>query len=74
VLTLDKAIANVYQNCHLPFYEIVKMATYNPAKFCKVEEHKGLIREGYDADLVLFDEKIQVSHVWVRGKEVLFDK
>lgn len=74
VLTLDKAIANVYQNCNLPLYEVVKMATYNPARFCKIDDHKGLISEGYDADLVLFDEKVQVRRVWIRGKEVLFDK
>lgn len=74
VLTLDRAIANVYENCKLPLYEVVKMATYNPARFCKIEDHKGLIREGYDADLVLFDEKIQVRRVWIQGKEVLLDK
>ncbi len=70
VLTLDKAIYNVYTNCKLPLYEVVKMATYNPAKFCKVAEHKGLIAEGYDADLVLFDENIKVSKVWIKGREL----
>ncbi|WP_054741265.1 N-acetylglucosamine-6-phosphate deacetylase [Cellulosilyticum ruminicola] len=70
VLTLDKAIHNVHTNCKLPLYEVVKMATYNPAKFCSVEDHKGLIAEGYDADLVLFDENIKVSKVWIKGKQL----
>lgn len=69
VLTLDQAISNVYHHCNLPLYEVVKMATYNPAKFCKVEDAKGLIKEGYDADLVLFDEKLQVKRVWIKGEE-----
>lgn len=36
VLTIDKAVANVYKNCGIPLYEAVKMATYNPAKHCNV--------------------------------------
>lgn len=70
VLTLDRAIKNVYENCNMPLYEVVKMATYNPAKFCNVSEHKGLVKEGYDADLVLFDEDINVKHVFVKGRSV----
>ncbi len=70
VLTLDKAIYNVYKNCKLPLYEVVKMATYNPAQLCKVETHKGLIQSGYDADLVLFDEDIQIKKVFVKGKSI----
>ena len=69
VLTLDQAISNVYHHCNLPLHEVVKMATYNPAKFCKVEDRKGLIKEGYDADLVLFDKNVQVKRVWIKGQE-----
>lgn len=70
VLTLDKAIFNVYKNSSYPLYEVVKMASYNGAKHCKVEDHKGLIKEGYDADLVLFDDNISVKKVFVSGKLV----
>lgn len=68
VLTLDKAVKNVYKNVGLPLYEAVKMASYNPARHCKVEDRKGLIKEGYDADLVLFDEGINIKNVLVGGK------
>lgn len=68
ILTLDKAVKNVYKNVGLPLYEAVKMATYNPARHCKVSDRKGLIREGYDADLVLFDEDINIKNVLVGGK------
>jgi N-acetylglucosamine-6-phosphate deacetylase len=70
VLTLDKAVYNVYKNCNLPLNEVVKMATYNGAKHCKVDDHKGLIKEGYDADLILFDDDINIKKVFVSGKEV----
>jgi len=67
VLTIDKAVKNVYENCHIPLYEIVKMATYNSAVYCNVQNHKGLIKEGYDADLLLFDEHINIKNVFING-------
>ncbi|KFX56833.1 N-acetylglucosamine-6-phosphate deacetylase [Clostridium botulinum] len=69
VLTLDKAVNNIYKNSDLPLNEIVKMASYNPAKHCKVDNHKGLIKEGYDADLILFDDNINIKKVFISGKE-----
>lgn len=70
ILTLDKAIKNVYSNTDYPLYEVVKMASLNGAKFCKVADRKGIIKVGYDADLVLFDEDINVSTTIVNGKVV----
>ena len=69
VLTLDKAVRNIYKNSKLPLNEIVKMATYNGARHCKVEDHKGLIKEGYDADIILFDDNINIKKVFINGKE-----
>ena len=70
VLTLDKAVRNVYKNSNLPLHEIVKMASYNGAKHCKVDDRKGQIKEGYDADLILFDDDINIKKVFILGKEV----
>lgn len=74
ILTLDKAVYNVYKNTPYDLPEVIKMATYNGAKHCKVEDHKGLIKEGYDADLVLFDEDINIKYVIVNGKLVAENK
>lgn len=71
ILTLDKAVKNVYKNVGMPLYEAVKMASYNPAKHCKVSDRKGLIKEGYDADLLLFDEDINIKNVVVGGKVIV---
>lgn len=70
VLTLDKAVRNVYKNSNMPLYKIVKMASFNGAKHCKVDDHKGQIKEGYDADLILFDDDINIKKVFVSGKEI----
>ncbi|WP_338630882.1 N-acetylglucosamine-6-phosphate deacetylase [Clostridium baratii] len=68
VLTLDRAVKNVYENSSYALYDVVKMATFNGAKHCGVADRKGLIKEGYDADLILFDEGINVKKVIVNGK------
>lgn len=72
VLTLDKAVRNVYKNSNLPLYEIIKMASFNGARHCKVDGHKGQIKEGYDADLILFDDDINIKKVFILGKEILW--
>ena len=68
VLTLDRAVKNVYENSPYALYEVVKMATYNGARHCNVQDRKGMIKEGFDADLILFDEGINVKKVIVNGK------
>jgi N-acetylglucosamine-6-phosphate deacetylase len=70
VLTLDKAIKNVCANTHYALYEVIKMASYNPAKHCGVEKSKGLIKEGYDADITLFDDNMDIKCTIVGGRIV----
>lgn len=70
ILTLDKSIANVIHHTSLPLYDVVRMATYNPAVLCGVEKHKGQIADGYDADLVIFDDDIAVKEVYIKGRRV----
>ncbi|MGI6499884.1 MAG: N-acetylglucosamine-6-phosphate deacetylase [Anaerostipes sp.] len=67
LLTLDEAIRNLSRETEYPLYKIVKMATCNPAQYCGISHKKGLIRKGYDADLVLFDKDISIKHVIVGG-------
>jgi len=70
VLTLDKAVRNIKNNTHYPLHEIIRMVTYNPACHCNVQDRKGIIKEGYDADLILFDEDINIKKVIIGGNEL----
>lgn len=69
-LTLDKAVRNVYKNSSYKLYEIIKMVTYNPAKLLKLDNKIGSIKEGLDADFVLFDDEINIKRVIIKGKAV----
>ncbi len=70
ILTLDKAVKNIYKNLNIPLFKVIRMASYNPAVHCKVDDCKGIIKEGYDADLIFFDDNINIKRVFVLGKEV----
>ncbi|WP_163192073.1 N-acetylglucosamine-6-phosphate deacetylase [Clostridium thermarum] len=71
VLTQDVAVRNVVKYTSYPLHEIIKMVTYNAARHCNVQHKKGSIKEGFDADLVLFDKDINIKKVFVSGREVV---
>ena len=50
----------------IDFYEAVKMASETPAKYLGV--NKGIIKEGYDADLVILDDEMNALKVIIGGK------
>ena len=68
ILTMDKAVQNVYKNTNLPLHEVIKMASYNGAKFIGVEDRKGKIALNYDADLLILDQSLNVEKVFIEGK------
>jgi N-acetylglucosamine-6-phosphate deacetylase len=45
----------------------VRMMSHTPARIMGVDGQKGSIAAGKDADLVAFDDEIEVSLVMVRG-------
>lgn len=70
LLTLDRAVKNLIQFTRLDLAAAVRTVTWNPAKLLGLEHRKGELREGYDADLVIFDERLNVQYTLQRGKIV----
>lgn len=70
VATSDRLVQTFLKLTDAPLYEVVKMASYTPARLLGVEHKKGSIGIGKDADLIVFDKGITVSKVMVRGKMV----
>lgn len=67
VCTADRCVRTMYKLAGLPLWESVGMMTRNPARVLNLSHKKGTIGAGMDADLVLFDDDIQVSAVFVGG-------
>ncbi|MCE5285520.1 MAG: N-acetylglucosamine-6-phosphate deacetylase [Pelosinus sp.] len=68
VLTLNKAVYNFMNNAKLPVYKAVQLVTSNPARLLGLEQRKGSITVGKDADLTIFDKDINVRATFVGGK------
>ena len=69
VATLSRCVKTM-RDAGVPLGEAVRMASWNPARRIGLEGRKGAIREGYDADLILFDDNVDVSFVMARGNIV----
>lgn len=70
ILTLNKAVYNVINYLGLNLIDAVKMATINPAKVIKIDDKKGSLNKGKDADIIVFNDDIEVLYTFVNGKEV----
>jgi len=68
VLTLNKAVKNMYQHSTLEIYEVVKMASLNPAKVIGIDKQKGSLTIGKDSDIIIFDGDFNVSKTIVSGE------
>lgn len=65
-LTLDRALRNVVA-LGVPLRAAVRMLTSNPARVLGMQETKGVLAPGADADLVLLDSSLNVKGVLTRG-------
>lgn len=74
VCTMDRAVRTMRDKAGLTLVEAVRMATLNPARFMKIDDHTGSIAEGKDADLLLFDEKIEIKDIYVSGRRIVRER
>ncbi len=70
VATADRLIRTMYKGAGLPLHEVVGMMTANPARVLGKSGSLGVIAVGANADLVVFDEDIRISKVFVGGEEI----
>lgn len=70
VCTADRCIRTMRSVVGLQ--KAVKMMTVNPCNVLKLES-KGLLKEGYDADINIFDDDINIKHVIVGGQTKVKD-
>ncbi len=72
-LTMDTGLRNLVRFTGLPLKDLLPMATSVPAQSIGYGATKGSIAPGFDADLVILDESLQVRLTMVRGQVVYSD-
>jgi len=70
-LTTSRAVACIVRGAGVPLEAAVRMASYVPAKALGLK--KGIIKPGWDADIVVLDRDISVKMVVVGGVVVFAD-
>ena len=67
VLTQDAAVRNMSALTGVKLCEAVKMASWNPARLLGIEDRKGCLLPGADADVVLLNPDGTVAGTMARG-------
>lgn len=66
-LKMNTALKILVENAGVPFYVALKACTLNPATCLHVENRKGRISVGFDADMVVLDDDYSVIQTIARG-------
>ena len=70
VATADRLVRNMINLAGVSLFNSVKMITATPARIMGIEKQKGSLVAGKDADLVIFDDQINIEKTFVNGKLV----
>ena len=68
VLTLNQAVKNLMDNTGLPLEKAIRFASLHPARAIGLENKKGSLAPGKDADIALFDDQLNAHMTIVRGE------
>lgn len=73
VATTDRLVRTMIQIAEIPMLEAVRMMTHTPARILGINQTKGALLPGMDADIVIFNDNIDIDKTIIRG-EVIYDK
>jgi N-acetylglucosamine-6-phosphate deacetylase len=68
VATADRLVRTMIQLADVPLLDAVNMITRTPATIMNIYKTKGSIEIGKDADIVIFDDNINIKNVFINGK------
>jgi len=68
VSTSDRLVRTYTQKAGVELLQAVRMMTLTPAEMMKIQDRKGTLAPGKDADIIIFDDNINVSMTMVGGK------
>lgn len=70
VATTDRLVRTMVDFAGVPLIDAVKMMTLTPARIIHLDNIKGSIKEGKDADLIIFDKNIHVLTTIIEGNVI----
>lgn len=67
VATADRLVRTMIELAEIPLTEAVRMISETPARIMKIQDRKGTLEKGRDADIVIFDQNINIQATIVSG-------
>ena len=68
IATANRLLRNIMQLADANLKDAVKMLTLTPARIIGIADHKGILAPGKDADVVVFNDQIDIQLVMVNGQ------
>jgi N-acetylglucosamine-6-phosphate deacetylase len=68
IATADRLVRVMVRKAGVPLADAVRMITLNPAKAIGMEHDIGSLEDGHKADLVFFDDDINITRVIIGGE------
>lgn len=72
VATTNMLVRTVTKQAGIPLIDAVRMMTITPAKIIGVDKQKGILAMGKDADIVIFDDNINIKMTIINGDIVYY--
>ncbi len=70
IATMDRLIQVAVQTAEIPLEDAVRMCSETPALIMDINDHKGTLQKGKDADIMILDDDLAVRCVWQMGQIV----
>lgn len=70
VATTDRLVRTMVKIADVPIAEAVKMMTSTPAKIIGVDKNRGSLSVGKRADILIFDEDINIKMTMIKGRVI----
>lgn len=71
VATADRLVRVMWKDAGIPLTEVIRMISETPARIIGIDKIKGSLAVGKDADIVLFDDAVNVMKTFVKGNEIV---
>lgn len=67
VATADRLVRTMVQQAEVPLFDAINMMSSTPARIMGVEKNKGSLEAGKDADLIIFNDNIDIQKTIIGG-------
>lgn len=70
VATANRLVRVMWKEAGIPLTEVIRMMSETPARIAGIETTKGSLDPGKDADIVLFDDEVNIVKTFIKGKAI----